>query len=125
MSKTSWCRYICFFDLLKQYIGYIFEKLYLHICNNLNTYMPTVSRSMLQFNWLMMLIMIPIANAVWGKYTTRKHARNHSKYHADCTDNAFCNIGLSNFISKCGLDVSRPSFLWLIAITTTFFNVSW
>ena len=60
MSNTSWCRYSCFFDLLKQYIGYIFEKLYLYICNNLNTYMPTVSRSMPQFNWLMMLIMIPL-----------------------------------------------------------------
>ena len=124
MSKTFWCRYIYFFDLSKQYIGYIFEKLYLYICDNLNTYMPTVSRSMPQFNWLMMLIMIPL-QMLSGASTTRKHARNHSKYHADCTDNAFCNIGLSNFISKCGLNVSRPSFLWLIAIATTFFNVSW
>lgn len=29
-----------------------------------------------------------LANVVWGKYTTRKYARNYSKYHVDCNDNA-------------------------------------
>ncbi len=68
---------------------------------SMGIYMATVSKSMPQFGLLMMLILIPLQMLSGGKYTTRKHARNYSKYHVDCNDNAFCNIGASNFIPKC------------------------
>ena len=87
--------------------------------------MPTVSRSMPQFNWLMMLIMIPLQMLSGASTPRESMLETIQNIMLIAPTTHFVTLAQAILYRNAGLDVVWPSFLWLIAIATIFFYVSW
>ena len=92
---------------------------------SMGIYMATVSKSMPQFGLLMMLILIPL-QMLSGASTPRESMPEIiQNIMLIATTMHFVTLAQAILYRNAGLDVVWPSFLWLIAIATTFFYVSW